>query len=347
MADATGTLDRVPIKWLHPPRDDDRRAANDDVPVAAAPALAPSLPPPSPSAHVVSPVRPPAKRARFFERLRDAMRRRAGAAAAAGETISLKGGGLDVLALRQRLYGRGYIIPGDAAFVLDLVAPFQLGASSAMLDLAAGLGGPARTVAQAFHAQVTGIERDYECAQQGNAISSALGAAQLVRLQACDPESLELGAGRFDCALGREATYAVAEKERFLRVVAQALRTRGQIVLTDFVLDRGAGERDALGAWRDGLARPASLWTDAQYADCFKSLGFRVQRADDISALYRRQIVAAWVGYLRGGDIKSLSAPQVETVLAEAEACMRTVAALESGALKYYRFETIAHYSFW
>ena len=40
-------------------------------------------------------------------------------------------------------------------------------------------------------------------------------------------------------------------------------------------------------------------------------------------------------------------AAQIEAVLAEAEACFRTVAALESGALKYYRFEAIAHYSFW
>lgn len=345
MADATGTLERVPTKWLHPPRAEQQRAANDDAPPAIASPDLPAASPTSPPA-VVSPLRPPARRQGIFERLRDAARRRA-ATAAASEPAAAQASALDPLAIRQRLYGRGYIIPGDAAFVLELVAPFRLGGSSALLDLAAGLGGPARTIAQAFHAHVTGLEREYERAQQGNAISAALGAAPLVRLKACDPESVELDAARFDCALGREATYAVGEKERFLRVVAQALRTRGQIVLTDFVLDRGAGERDELDAWRAGLARPASLWTAAQYADCFKSLGFRLQSADDISALYRLQIVAAWLGYLRAGDIKGRPAPQVEAVLAEAEACLRAVAALESGALKYHRFEAIAHYSFW
>lgn len=343
MADAMGTLDRVPTKWLHPPRTEQRRAANDDAPPPPPdlPSATPSLPP-----AIVSPVRPAAKRVRFFERLREAARRGASATAAI-EPAATRAAALDPLAIRQRLYGRGYIIPGDAAFVLDLVAPFRLGGSSAMLDLAAGLGGPARTIAQAFHAKVTGLERDYERAKRGNAMSSALGATHLVKIRNCDPESLELDAARFDCALGREASYAIAEKERFLRVVVQALRTRGQVVLTDFALDRSAGERDELGAWCNGLPRPPSLWTAAQYADCFKSLGFRVQRAEDISALYRRQIVAAWVGYLRGGDIKGLPAPQVEAVLAEAEACLRAVAALESGALKYYRFEAIAHYSFW
>jgi SAM-dependent methyltransferase len=215
-----------------------------------------------------------------------------------------------------------------------------------MLDLAAGLGGPARTIAQAFHIRVTGLERDYDRARQGNAMSSALGASHIVRITNRDPESIELDAARFDCALGREATFAVIEKERFLRVAAQSLRTHGQIVLTDFVLDRSAGERDELVSWREGLPRRTSLWTAAQYADCFKSLGFGLRRAEDISSFYRRQIVAAWVRYLRTGDIRRLDTPQVESVLTEAEACRRTVAALESGALKYYRLEAIAHHPF-
>ena len=310
MADATGMLESVPIDWQHP-----------------------------------EPVRPRAPAGRSWsERLRAALTRSA-AAPTVGEAVTAKIAP-DPLAIRQRLYGRGYIIPGDAAWLLALVEPFHLGASSAMLDLAAGLGGPARAIAQAFHARVTGIERDYDRARQGNAMSSALGAAHLLRIKACDPETLELGAAKFDCALGREASYTVAQKERFLRVVAQALRPRGQIVLTDFMLDRGAGDRPELDAWQSHLALRPSLWTAAQYADCFKSVGYGLRRAEDISALYRRQIVAAWMGYLRAGEIRGQPAVQVEAVLAEAEACFRTVAALESGALKYYRFEAIQHYSF-
>lgn len=332
MADATATLEHVPIEWGNPrPPRDDKASEPPSPPVVEAPLFAPQ-----------------AKRAGFLARLRGATRRSAiaaprseGVAAGAGSVA------LDPLTIRQRLYGRGYIIPGDTAWLFELVAPFRLSASSSLLDLAAGLGGPARSIAQAFHSRITGLERDYERAQQGNAISTALGASHLVRIQPCDPEALELDAARFDCALGREASYAVAEKERFLRVVAQSLRARGQIVLTDFALDRAAGERDELGAWREGLARRPWLWTAAQYADCFKSLGFGLRRADDISALYRRQIVTAWAGYLRTGDIRGLAPAHVEAVLAEAEAAHRTVAALESGALKYFRFEAIAHYSFW
>ncbi|HEY1505439.1 MAG TPA: methyltransferase domain-containing protein [Stellaceae bacterium] len=281
----------------------------------------------------------------FVERLRRALTRSADAPTTGDVTAG--NAAPDLLAIRQRLYGRGYIIPGDVAWLLSLVEPFQLGASSSMLDLAAGLGGPARAIAQAFHARVTGIERDYDRARQGNAMSSALGAAHLLRIKACDPEGLELGSAKFDCALGREASYTIVDKERFLRVVAQSLRPRGQIVLTDFVLDRSAGDRPELDAWRTNLAQRSSLWTAAQYTDCFKSVGYGLRRVEDISALYRRQIVGAWTGYLRAGEIRNQPAAYVEAVLAEAEACFRTVAALEIGALRYYRFEAIQHYSFW
>jgi len=310
MADVTGTLESVPIDWQHP-----------EPARASAPAAARS----------------------WSQRLRRALMRSAEAPAADENTAANTRP--DPLAIRQRLYGRGYVIPGDAAWLLALVAPFRLGASSALLDLAAGRGGPARTVAQAFHARVTGIERDHDCARQANAMSSALGAAHLVRIKTCDPETLALGSAKFDGALGREATYAVVAKERFLRVVAQALRPGGRIVLTDFVLDRSAGERPELDLWQRHVALRPALWTAAQYTDCFKSVGYGLGRAEDISALYRRQIVAAWTSYLRAGAIRGQPVAHVDAVLAEAEASFRSVAALESGALKYYRFEVRADHS--
>lgn len=327
MTDGTGTRGRVQVRWLHP----SQRPADPTLDVPAH-ALAPSLP--------ASASTGGRSHARFFERLRAALYRPGpgvGASEAAIEVSAV----LDPLSIRQRLYGRGYLIPGDAAWLLELAAPLRLTASSSLLDIAAGLGGPARTIAQAFHNRVTGLARDHVVAQQANAISAALGAGHLVHVTACNPESIELDTARFDGAIGREASYAVADKERFLRVVAQSLRG-GSIVLTDFALDRAAGERDELGAWRAGLARPASLWTASQYEDCFKSLGFGLRRCDEISARYRQQVIDGWMRYLRTGDIRGRPAAQVDAVLAEAEACRRTVAALESGALKYYRLEATA-----
>lgn len=254
---------------------------------------------------------------------------------------------LDRLTVRQWLYGRGYLIPGDAAQVLRLVEPFQLDSSAKMLDLASGLGGPSRAVAQAFHAHVLGLERDPDLVRQATALSGAQGLARLAQFKNCDPESVELEAETFDCALGREASYAVVEKERFLRVAVQALKPRGQLVLTDFMRSGDGDTRDEVGAWAALQPRRPVLWTLAQYTDCLKSLGFHLRVTDDMSGNYRRQIVANWVSMLRSSELRRLNPAQVETVVGEAEASLRTVAALESGALKYVRLEAIAHWSFW
>lgn len=125
----------------------------------------------------------------------------------------------DPLTIRQWLYGPGYIIPGNADYVLELVKPFHLGPSMTMLDLGAGLGGPARTIADAFQTYVTGYERDPELARRAADETSARGLSRQVQISVYDPESFELRAGFYDHALAREATYHVVQKERFLRVL--------------------------------------------------------------------------------------------------------------------------------
>ena len=254
---------------------------------------------------------------------------------------------LDRLTVKQWLYGRGYLIPGDASQVLRLVEPFELDSSAKMLDLAAGLGGPSRAVAQAFHAHVLGLDRDPDLVRQATAMSHTQGLARLAQFKNCDPESFELEPESVDCALGREASYAVAEKERFLRVVVQALKPRGQLVLADFMRSDNGETRDEVSAWAALQPRRPVLWTLAQYTDCLKSLGFNLRVTEDMTGAYRRQIVASFISLLRSNELRHLKPGQVETVVSEAETSLRTVAALESGGLKYVRIEAIAHWSFW
>src|SRR5579863_5259195 len=113
---------------------------------------------------------PARRRQSLFERLRD--RLRGGAAAAVGDEPESMASGMapaptrirlpppDRLTVLQWLHGPGFLIPGDATYVLEIVKPFHLSPAMTMLDLAAGLGGPARAIAEAFNTYVTGYERD-------------------------------------------------------------------------------------------------------------------------------------------------------------------------------------------
>lgn len=243
------------------------------------------------------------------------------------------------LAVRQWLYGPGYIIPGDAAYVLELVKPFHLGPSMTMLELGSGLGGPARTIAASFDTYVTGFERDPELARKATEETAARGASRYVQVSTYDPETFELRAGFYDHALAREATYQIRQKERFLRVLNQAMKPFGQLILTDFVRNKAAGDRPELAAW-EAMQQPykPELWTAAQYADCFKSLGFDLRISDDVTADYQRMILYAWKAFIEEGMLRRLRSTQALPVVDEAERCVKTVAAFESGALRFQYF---------
>jgi methyltransferase family protein len=257
---------------------------------------------------------------------------------AAGEAIPA----FDPLAFAQALWGPGFAAPGGEQHVLDLVQPFTLDPAMSMLDISAGLGGAARVIANRFGVYVTGLERDLTIAQRGMVISVLQDMAKRAPVSVYDPESVELRAGAFDCILGRQATYAVRDKERLLRVLILSLKGRAQLLLTEFVADPKAGARPELAAWSGQLPRPPVLWTVEQYTDCLAGLGFEIRVTEDITATYRGLILSGWGQFLRTAALRKLPKPHLAAILGEVEFWLRTTAALESGALKVYRFYALA-----
>ena len=166
---------------------------------------------------------------------------------------------LDSVTARQWLWGEGFVVPGGAEQVLALVEPLRLGPGMSVLDVSAGIGGAARMLAETFRIEASGLERDPELAEIGMALSAARRLARRAPVTLYDPESFDLPAARYDCVIAREATYALREKERFLRVLMQGLRPEGVLVATEFVLDPLAGDRgvlERLGAARRPQAAP-------------------------------------------------------------------------------------------
>lgn len=248
----------------------------------------------------------------------------------------------DRIAIAQWLWGAGYHIPGGEEYVLNLVKPFALNPAMSMLDITAGLGGTARAIAAAFGTYVTGLERDDELARRGMEMSTLQGMQKRAPITSYDPDKLELRAGGFDCILGREATYAVADKKRFLETVRQSLKERGQLLLIDFVAEPKAGVRPELSVWERQQRVPPQLWTVGQYTECLGALAFEIRVTEDTTDQYRREILAGWGKMLHTVDFRSLPRKHVLAIVDEAERWVHTIAALESGALKVYRFLALA-----
>jgi ubiquinone/menaquinone biosynthesis C-methylase UbiE len=249
---------------------------------------------------------------------------------------------LDRATVAQWLWGAGFIMPGDAQYVIDLVKPFGLTPAMSMLDLSAGLGGPARAIAEAYETYVTGLERSPERARRGMEMSVTANLAKRATISQFNPENFELRPHSFDCVLGRGSTYNVVEKERMLRVICEGLKPRGQLLLNEFTLDPVHGKRPELAAWMAREAFPPVLWTIAQYEDCLTSLGFDIRVVEDVTLPYRRMIVAGWERLIKEADLRRMARSHLRTIVNEAELWVLRIAVLESGALKVYRLHALA-----
>lgn len=249
---------------------------------------------------------------------------------------------LDPLTIRQWLWGAGFHIPGNRDYVLKLAKPFAANPATSMLDVAAGLGGPARAVAEAFDTYVTGLERDPDLARRGMDMSIAAGKQKHAPVSTMDPESFELKPGSFDGVISRDATYMVQDKERFLRVLMLGLKPRGQLLLTEYLVDPSRAQRPELALWEALQPFTPKLWTLQQYTDCLKSLGFDIRITEDITDDVKAQIVVGWDNLLQTIDLKALPREHKRAVVDEAERWVKTFMTLNSGALKAYRFYALA-----
>ena len=249
---------------------------------------------------------------------------------------------LERLTVSQWLWGAGFHIPGAEEHLLGLVKPFALNPAMSMLDVAAGLGGPARAIAHSFGTYVTGLEPDPELAKRGMEMSVLQGMQKRAPVEAYDPDNLKLRTGLYDCILGRQATYTLGNREKFLYALIMALKPRGQLLLTDFVMEPKAGAKPELSAWARLQPRAPKLWTLAQYTDCLTKLGFDIRITEDTTENYHGLILTGWKRLLSAVDLRAMPKKHVLSILDEAETWVRTIRAIDSGALRVFRFYALA-----
>lgn len=240
------------------------------------------------------------------------------------------------------LWGNGFSHPGDAEHVLELVKPFALDPAMTVVDLCAGLGGGARAIVEEFGVWVTGMEPDRELAEAGMQISTGAGLAKKAEITHYDPETLDIRAGTVDCLLCRQLLHRIADKSKFMRAIDRALKNRGQIVLTDYVLADGSkSESPAIQAWMAGEATPMSPWTTEQYVQVLKEFDFDVRVVEDMTASYRSMVLKGWAGLTGATEGATVDPELAKVLLDELERWTRRIAAFDAGDLKLVRFFAI------
>lgn len=248
---------------------------------------------------------------------------------------------LDAPTLAQWLWGAGFHIPGGEGHVLSLVTPFALNPAMSMLYLGAGLGGGARAIATKYATYVTALELDDGLARRGMEMSTLQGMQRRAPVTVYDPKTLELRDHSFDCILARQSTYTLADKEPFLKLLVTSLKPRGHLLVTDYVVAPKVGG-PALEAWQRQQRRPAHLWTAAQYEECLTRLGLDSRVTEDTTGKLRQLILSGWAQMINTVDLHDLPKQHLLAIVDEAERWVRTIEAIDGGALRMYRFYALA-----
>jgi len=251
---------------------------------------------------------------------------------------------IDRLALAQKIWGPGFLVPGGIDYVMTMVKPFGVNPAMSLLDLTAGLGGPSRHISHFFDVYITAMERVPEIAKRGQVMSVDAGMGRKVPISAYDPETVELKPHAYDCAYAEYLTVSVVAKDRLIREVMRSLKARGQFSFVDFVLAEGELEDPRLDALRRVERFAPMPWRVKQYTDCLSASGFDVRIAEDHTEQYLRHVLQGWAQFVHDYDVKLMTRGNQLAVAEEAELWMTRVAALQSGVLRVYRFYAISTY---
>lgn len=174
---------------------------------------------------------------------------------------------------------------GGVAAVDALARRAGIGPRSRVLDVCAGLAGPARFLASRRACRVVGIEMNAGRALGARRLTARVGLASLVEVVRGDVTRLPFRTAAFDACVSQEALLHIADKPAVLDECRRVLVPGGRLVFTDWITrpPLSDGERRRLDEWMAAT----TLQSLGSYGDMLGRVGFQGVEAEDLSAEWR------------------------------------------------------------
>jgi SAM-dependent methyltransferase len=215
-------------------------------------------------------------------------------------------GGLDARLTPDDLFPFDQDHYGGLAAVDALARLAAITASSRVLDICAGLGGPARFLASRRGCRVIGLELNAGRAAGMARLSGRVGLHRLVHAVRGDATTLPFGTGRFDACVSQEAMLHVDDKRAVLAEARRVLVSGGRLAYTDWIAHPGLGdvERARLLDWMAAV----TLQSLDGYRTLLRRVGFRAVESEDLTDEWRGIVKERLVMYraLREDTVRRL-----------------------------------------
>jgi SAM-dependent methyltransferase len=121
--------------------------------------------------------------------------------------------------------------PTSPEKIVELGRSLQLDASSTVLDIGSGRGGPALILAETFGCRVTCIEQSEEFIAAAKQRAADKGLDHLIEVIPGDASEVELGNERYDAALCLGASFVWGGLDGTLAVLIPSVRRRGYVAV--------------------------------------------------------------------------------------------------------------------
>lgn len=152
----------------------------------------------------------------------------------------------------QAAYGEGFLSPGGAAEVGDILAGLSLDGLS-VLDFGCGVGGASLMLARDFGARaVLGVDLEARSLEQARAAAAAAGLAGRVDFRLVEPGPLPLPERDLDLVFSKDVICHIPDKAPVFAELFRVLRPGGLLAFADFVTDP-ACDPTAFEAWLAGM----------------------------------------------------------------------------------------------
>jgi ubiquinone/menaquinone biosynthesis C-methylase UbiE len=164
---------------------------------------------------------------------------------------------------------------------LELGAKMNLHEGSNVLDLGSGLGGPARTLAETYNCNVTGVDLTEEFCEAANTLSGWLGLQKHVKCVRGDATDLPFPDEHFDAAMTIHVAMNIPAKDKLYSEARRVLKADGRFAVYDVIQGEG-GEVYFPVPWaRDASISHLAIHEEMQ--SLLSAAGFRILDTQDSS----------------------------------------------------------------
>jgi sarcosine/dimethylglycine N-methyltransferase len=175
----------------------------------------------------------------------------------------------------------------------------RIAAGTSVLDVGAGIGGPARLLAAAFGCKVTGVDLSASFVDAARYLTERTGQSDLVSFETASALELPFEDNRFDVVLLQHVAMNIADRTRLYGEIRRMLKTRGRFATYDVVMN--GGEPYYPVPWARTSAT-SFLLTASATREAIEAAGFRVLTLRDDT-----EVSKAWFAALRASSSPSSS----------------------------------------